>query len=445
MQIAYPSVVRNSQGYRLYYAGFDGKKMRVGFAFSQDGIQWKKSKKNPVMEDNISISYPWVIKENNKFKMWYSRLGSDLKYNIFMAESPDGIKWESLDNPLIEFEGDSKGPFAFSEDGSYWLGFESFNGSLNRIYLASSMDSETWTVFDKALLDVSAGDDWEHHAVSSGTIMKDEGIYKLWYSGHDKYKYRIGYAVSEDGINWKRTDENPVMDTGAAGGWDSDCAAYPFVMKEDGIYKMWYYGFGKDAPPSIGYAASKDGIYWERHPEPVLTPGKAGIWDSYFVGYPSIIKEGDKYLMWYAAVDNPYGPWRIGYAESKDGISWVRNDEPVLDTGQYGEWDESGVSYPRVIKEGNKYILWYSGINGGSLRIGIALSGDGIHWEKSADNPVIDIGDEGKWDEVCAFSPMVLFENNKYKVWYTGFDRSRIYKIGYAEIENFDKAIMAGR
>ncbi|MBI3600074.1 MAG: hypothetical protein HY097_05470 [Nitrospinae bacterium] len=464
MQIAYPSVIRDSEGYRLYYAGFDGKKMRVGFAFSRDGVHWKKSDKNPVMESEIGISYPWVIKVHSErsesngysFKMWYSKLGggstgSPSGYNIFMAESSDGIRWKGSDNPLLPpfnkggkggFEGESKGPFVLKEGGSYWMGFESFDGSANRIYLAAPMNSVNWTVFDKALLDVSAGDDWESYGVSSGTVIKDGGVYKLWYSGHDKYKYRIGYAVSEDGIDWKRSSENPVMDTGTAGSWDSDCAAYPFIIKDGDIYKMWYNGFGRDMPPSIGYATSKDGVHWERYPEPALTPGSAGIWDSYFVGYPTVIKEGDKYLMWYAAIDNPYRPWRIGYAESKDGISWVRHDEPVLNTGQYGEWDESGISYPRVIKNGSKYILWYSGINRGALRIGIALSEDGIHWEKSAENPVIDIGEEGAWDEVCVFSPMVLFENNRYKVWYTGFNNERIYNIGYAEIEGLGETMM---
>lgn len=454
VHIAYPSIIRDSRGYRLYYSGFDGKKMRVGFAFSLDGVHWKKSDKNPVMESDISISYPWVIKEDDRFKMWYSRLAGVSGYNIFMAESSDGIRWKSSDNPLLPpfnkwgergFEGESKGPFVFKEDGSYYLGFESFDGSFNRIYLATFMDSESLKVLDKALLDVGAGDDWESYGVSGGTVMKDGGVYRLWYSGHDKYKYRIGYAESEDGINWKRSDKNPVMDTGTEGSWDSSCAAYPSIIKDGGIYKMWYYGYGKDMPPSIGYATSKDGIYWERYPDAVLSPGNTGMWDSYFVGYPSVIKEGDKYLLWYAAIDNPYGPWKIGYAESKDGISWVRHDEPVLDVGQYGEWDESGISYPKVIKEGNKYTLWYGGIDGGSLRIGIAVSEDGIRWEKSDDNPVIDIGDEGEWDEVCAFSPMVLSENNKYKVWYTGFNRERIYKIGYAEIEKLGKAIMARR
>jgi hypothetical protein len=46
--------------------------------------------------------------------------------------------------------------------------------------------------------------------------------------------------------------------------------------------------------------------------------------------YGSVIREGTKYRMWYVAVDDdtenpdPYSRWRAAYAESSDGVRWIK-------------------------------------------------------------------------------------------------------------------------
>ena len=72
----------------------------------------------------------------------------------------------------------------------------------------------------------------------------------------------------------------------------------------------------------------------DRHPDnPVVQRGQAGEPDSWAVQfYGSVIREGEKFRMWYVAVGadrlDPAtprsSPWRVAYAESEDGIHWVK-------------------------------------------------------------------------------------------------------------------------
>lgn len=72
----------------------------------------------------------------------------------------------------------------------------------------------------------------------------------------------------------------------------------------------------------------------QRHPaNPVLHRGKPGTPDSWAVQfYGSVIRVGDTYRMWYVAAGNDRldrsvprsSPWRVAYAESKDGVHWTK-------------------------------------------------------------------------------------------------------------------------
>ena len=69
-----------------------------------------------------------------------------------------------------------------------------------------------------------------------------------------------------------------------------------------------------------------------KHPaNPVVPRGKADSPDARAVQfYGSVIREGGKFRMWYVAVDDdtenktPYSRWRAAYAESDDGVKWIK-------------------------------------------------------------------------------------------------------------------------
>ncbi|MBC8232067.1 hypothetical protein H8E77_21175 [bacterium] len=62
---------------------------------------------------------------------------------------------------------------------------------------------------------------------------------------------------------------------------------------------------------------------------------------------------------------------------------WTKYSEnPVLDVGADGEWDDTGVIRPNVIFNNGVYQMWYAGHDGTNWRIGYATSDDGITWTK---------------------------------------------------------------
>jgi len=180
--------------------------------------------------------------------------------------------------------------------------------------------------------------------------MKDDTIYKMWYSYWNVAGY-IGYAISFDGITWYKHNNNPILTPGDAGEWDDEGVAEPYVIKESGIYKMWYWSISGGIQ-QVGYATSLDGIVWEKYSEnPVINSGSTGSWDEIEAGFPSVIHKDGGYKMWYTGQDID-GNYTIGYATSPDGIDWTKyGSNPVL-TPSIGGWDETGVYGGRVLFDG---------------------------------------------------------------------------------------------
>ena len=280
------------------------------------------------------------------------------------------------------------------------------------------------------VLDLGESGTWEARAVDHPTVLFDGTEYQMWYSGHDGSNYRIGYATSSDGIEWVKYPGNPVLDLGESGTWDDYHVARPAVLFNGTEHQMWYTGHD-GSKNRVGYATSADGITWVKHPDnPVLDIGENGTWDDNSINSLTVLFNGTEYQMWYDGGDGSIV--RIGHATSADGINWEKHPgNPVLDLGESGTWDDYHVAFPTVLSDGTEYHMWYTGHDGSNYRIGYATSADGILWEKYADNPVLDLGESGTWDDYQVAGPTVLFDGTEYHMWYTGHDGSNGV-VGYA-------------
>ncbi len=169
---------------------------------------------------------------------------------------------------------------------------------------------------------------------------------------------------------------------------------------------------------------------------PVLAGGDLGGWDAEGVSSPCVLRMApDSLMMWYTGRDG--GKSRIGLATSRDGLSWIKHGaSPVLDTGAVGTWEELGVEHPNVRFDGTLLTMYYTGTGTGtsSSGIGLVTSTDGIHWSRSAANPVLPAGSPGSWDDTRVFMPWVLVAGNDHSMWYTG--RGRYLAIGYASSDD---------
>ena len=102
---------------------------------------------------------------------------------------------------------------------------------------AISHDGLRWDRFNEVCL----GDSGERSYVSNPTVLIDRNLFKMWYSYKTGGRYRIGYAESDDGVNWTRKDDRAGIATSASG-WDSEDIEYPFVFTHGRDLYMLYNG-----------------------------------------------------------------------------------------------------------------------------------------------------------------------------------------------------------
>jgi hypothetical protein len=73
--------------------------------------------------------------------------------------------------------------------------------------------------------------------------------------------------------------------------------------------------------------------------------------------------------MWYSYRGDRY---RIGYAESNDGVVWTRLDESAGIDVTGGAWDGDMIEYPCVVDVAGRRLMLYNGNEYGRTGIGLA-------------------------------------------------------------------------
>lgn len=155
--------------------------------------------------------------------------------------------------------------------------------------------------------------------------------------------------------------------------------AAPFVVRENDSYRMWYWSCLKWTQSDRGvhyntvirHARSNDAIHWIADHDACIEPVTP---DEYAVGRPCVIREGGIYKMWYSTRAHSK-PYVIGYAESEDGLKWERLDTEAGISMSESGWDSEMICYPAIIDvDGHKY-MFYNGNGHGRTGFGCAVAG----------------------------------------------------------------------
>lgn len=248
-----------------------------------------------------------------------------------------------------------------------------------------------------------------------------------------KYSFLIGmlFVVSvrtaHPQTDWQKHANNPVM-VKSNNWWEWFAIGQPTCIIDNDTVKMWYGAAGGLWPPraNLFYAYSTDDTTWVKHGVPVLTRGSPGEWDAGWLDTPEIVKDLNEYKLYYYGdtvyIDTapPFGS-AIGLATSPDGINWVKHDSnPIFDKGDSLEWDGLWVESPALLFENDTFKMWYTGIDWELKgRVGYAISLDGVVWTKHPANPVVDLGNPGSWEDKIVGVPAVIKTDTLYKMWYS--------------------------
>ena len=234
----------------------------------------------------------------------------------------------------------------------------------------------------KPLLDIGEPGTFDDNGlVVTSVIETQPGTLYMYYAGfeictHIRYRILTGLAISRDGgETFERHSKAPILDR-------SDSELYfrcgPFA-RYDGTFKLWYVagsswtdlGTGKAMPVyDLRYQTSKDGIHWQ--PEGQLSMAITGS-DEHGFGRPWVVQRGPRdYQLFYSIRRRSLGAYRLGYAESEDGVNWTRKDaEMGLDVSESG-FDSHAIMYSSVVSVAGKTYCFYNGNDFGLDGIAVA-------------------------------------------------------------------------
>lgn len=289
---------------------------------------------------------PSIIRDGDKYRMWFTNADSRGRTGIALAESSDGIAW------------------------NVWRPETGADPVMNLVLTSSATD-------------------WDAPGIETADVIRTpDGRYRLYYSGNRAPKgsvtYAIGMAESDDGVHWRRYGTpvlEPIYD------WERPLCRVPddplsctqggvlepSVIYDAGakLYRLWYVGLGEKRGSfrtyRVGYATSPDGIRWTRNPEPVLELGQPGSWDAMWTSHVEVIADPRAgFHMFYFG--SALGDYRngveiqrgaLGHAYSPDGLHWERDPANPILRPRSGKIDAWSLGGPTALAEDGKIRLWY--------------------------------------------------------------------------------------
>ena len=221
--------------------------------------------------------------------------------------------------------------------------------------------------------------------IPSWIIEIDNAVY-MYYVGWNvrntvPYYNSVGLAISHDGgTTFKKFSDGPLWDRNYREPYFS---ATTCVMNDNGLFRNWYlscvgyikYNNVLEPRYHLKYCESHNGIDWKREQRIAIdfkNELEAGI------AKASVIKRNNKYYMWFCYRNltnyrtDLKQSYRIGYAESADGVTWERKDDKAgIEPAKEG-WDSEMICYPHVFEmHGNLHML-YNGNGFGKSGFGYA-------------------------------------------------------------------------
>ena len=251
-------------------------------------------------------------------------------------------------NPVLEYSAQAgtfdemrvTGPKILKVGSDYWMYYTGLeNGNSTEIGLATSSDGVNWTRHpanpvmrcgENSPAQCATGGVWSNFKVQLGSVIFDEGIYKMWYNGDNvnlNGNAKVGYATSTDGVQWTSYSGNYIFPPNT-----TDAISLAAVMEFDGQYHMYFKR--NSIQTELNLATSPDGITWTEHPNnPVLNSNFVSV-DK--INGQVIVLTTDGYV-----------------SSSNDGITFTTDTSEVV-------YDTNTVGTAFMIEENGVAKLWYS-------------------------------------------------------------------------------------
>jgi len=244
--------------------------------------------------------------------------------------------------------------------------------------------SKILNVSTEPLINLGDPGAFDDSGISLGSILDHNSDVYLYYGGWKRRRV-VSFELSIGLLHWdKKASTFRRVFSGPILAQDKNhplLVGGPFVIEENGVYKMWYcsgtdWKFPANNPEpiyTVFYAESGDGIDWTPHKDPII-PYK---YDGEVISAPWVVKVKDKYCMWYSTrghATKEAKNYTIGYAESVDGVRWDRLDELVGISRSDQGWDSEMICYAAIFRQDDHVYMFYSGNGVGRGGMGYAVT-----------------------------------------------------------------------
>ena len=246
--------------------------------------------------------------------------------------------------------------------------------------------------------------------INPGAVIHDTGTLHMYANLFTDWPGDVQtvHLTSANGADWALAQDGPVLDSDdvpfARPGYDVSTG----FIAPDGTWALVFATVSISQPWEIGLATGPgpEGP-WAVAPEPVLT-GAAGSWDAGGVAWPSVVPTDEGFAMYYSTYATNPKETVIARATSNDGITWTKDEKPVLEP--MAAWEGTALDRPRVVRVDDRYVMVYSGTD--LTDRGVAFSTDGITWERDGEAPAIAMEgfpvDGRSWDAALIHRDGVL-------------------------------------
>lgn len=228
------------------------------------------------------------------------------------------------------------------------------------------------------VLDLGEPGTFDDCGVNPSCLVRVGDRWRTYYIGWQRgrrvpYLLFAGVAESADGERFERWRRTPVLERTDA---EPFLRSATSVLPTDDGYRAWYVSGtgwttvnGEPCPRYVVRTAeSPDGLAWS--PGGPVCIDLEG--DEFGIGRPWVVRDPDRFRMWYS-VRSHARPYRIGYAESADGLRWERQDERVGIAASDSGWDSEMICYAAVIDARGRRLMFYNGNRHGATGFGVAV------------------------------------------------------------------------
>lgn len=226
--------------------------------------------------------------------------------------------------------------------------------------------------------------------------------------------WNIGIAESHDLVEWQKVGE---LTPAPGADYEKKGLCAPCALVRDGKVHIFYQTYGNGKKDAICHAVSSDGLTFQRDAtNPIFSPTGTG-WTCGRAIDAEVCYFKGRYYLYFATRDEDFRVQQIGVATAPGDTDFSRStwtqaaDYAILRPEL--PWEKQCIEAPSIIVRGKKMIMFYAGAyNNEPQQIGVAVSRDGIHWERLSTEPFLKNGAPGEWNESESGHPHIFKDKN---------------------------------